>query len=243
MRSHDHTVTTPGRRLDIAAAVWAVLLALGCGFIPLSQLEEATYSPLHFSRYHVPYATDEIVFSHAVHDFVECSTCHGDSVTVEEVAAGDLPPMKTCFQCHDDNQASQDCETCHQINRRLRKPRFHTGQWRRHHGDMAYSESYKCALCHRESECQECHAFMKPQSHTLRFNRSTHGRMATNDRRSCATCHQTDFCEACHSQPPPDHTPSFRAGGHGQVARLRARSCMTCHRFQDVCAQCHGSIR
>jgi hypothetical protein len=219
-------------------------LALGCGFIPIDELDEAMFSPLHFSIDHHPYFNREIVFSHQVHErFTECSECHGASTTPEDVNAGDLPAMKKCFKCHDGKQRSQDCETCHAENRRQRKPRFHTGQWTTHHKDMAYAEAYKCALCHQESECQQCHSTWKPQSHTLRFNRSTHGRMAVQDRRSCATCHSTDFCENCHSQPPPDHTPSFRAGGHGQAARLRERSCLTCHRFEHTCAECHGSTR
>lgn len=231
------------RRVNVFFAACAVLLVLGCGFIPVSELEQGRLNPLHFSSAHHPYAQGEVIFSHDIHDFVECSVCHGDSTTEAAIAGGDLPPMRTCFQCHDGDQLTQDCETCHQLNRHLRKPRFHTGQWQTQHKKMAYDESYKCGLCHQQSECQQCHSTWKPQSHTLRFKRSTHGRMAVKDRRSCATCHETDFCENCHSQPPPDHTLSFVAGGHGQAARIRTRSCLTCHRFEDTCAQCHGTTR
>lgn len=246
MKLHERILRFLRAHLNVIVALWVLFLALGCGFIPLTELQEGALNPLHFSRNHYPYFHGEIVFSHEInaHKRIGCDTCHGESTTEEEIAAGDLPPMRTCFQCHDGVQFSRDCETCHQINRRERKPQFHTGSWLTHHKEMAHEEAYKCALCHQESECQQCHSTWKPRSHTLRFNRSTHGRMAIQDRRSCATCHETDFCENCHGQPPPDHTPSFRRfGGHAQVARIKLRSCLTCHRYDNVCAECHGAVR
>lgn len=227
-------------RVPFACVLVAAVLVLGCTIIDIDQLEEGSLAPLSFSQNHPPYSHQEIIFSHELHRKLDCSTCHGQSASREEVLAGGLPPMKTCFQCHNGVEKSQACETCHVENRRERKPRFHTAAWTGHHKDMARREAYKCSLCHLESECQQCHSTWKPQSHNLRFLRSTHGRYAIQDRRSCATCHSSDFCENCHRQPPPDHTPTFRAGGHKQVARLKVRACLTCHSFQGNCAPCHS---
>ena len=231
-------------RANALFCLWAIGLILGCSILPIDELHMGPVMPLRFSERHHPYWNGEIIFSHIPHEGMGCDTCHEDSRKVEEVRSGDLPPMVKCLDCHDGRTLSNDCQTCHVNNRRERKPRFHTGLWTANHKEMAYEESYKCSLCHVNSECQGCHSVRKPTSHTLRFGASTHGRLAIQDRRSCATCHETDFCVDCHNQPPPDHTLTFMGPrGHQQVARLKLRTCLTCHRFEDDCsaAGCHTS--
>ncbi len=236
-------------------ALWALVFFASCALIPL---EESRFeaSRLRFGVEHVPYAAGDVVFSHETHSFEPCETCHFSSTSAESVleenelraeAPADaypklsLPAMARCFQCHNGDDLSRDCITCHVTNRYQRKPRFHDGTWIRNHKHMAERESYKCSLCHVQDDCQGCHAVRKPLSHTPRFARSTHGRLATHDRRSCATCHEVSYCENCHSQPPPDHTPIFMGGGgHRQAALLRSRSCLVCHNFADSCAGCHN---
>lgn len=227
----------------VAPVLGSLLLFLGCTLVPVDDFSSGRSLSLRFSSSHHPYANGEIIFSHTIHDSLECETCHGESRSAEEILAGELPPMRTCFVCHDGRTQSQSCDVCHVTNRRERKPRFHAGRWIAHHRDMAHRESYKCSLCHRESECQQCHATQKPRSHTPRFNRTTHGMLAIQDRRSCATCHRGDFCVECHEQPPPSHTPTFMGPlGHRQIARLKLRSCQVCHVFQNDCARagCHS---
>ncbi len=233
--------------------LWTLVLFAGCVLIPVDESRFRSAAKLRFRVDHVPYAEDDVFFSHEVHATEPCETCHFGTTreesysaerTARPVAADSpallLPAMAACFECHNGVDLSQDCITCHLTNRKERKPRFHDGRWPRYHKHMAEDESYKCSLCHLESDCHSCHAVRKPLSHTPRFARSTHGRMATHDRRSCATCHETGFCENCHSQPPPDHTPAFiTGGGHRQAALLRARSCLVCHSFEDSCSRCH----
>ncbi|MGH7754412.1 MAG: hypothetical protein ACREN5_16530 [Gemmatimonadales bacterium] len=221
-------------------------LGLGCGVltvIPIDDLRVGNPAGLWYGSGHEPYRSGEVIFSHEPHSFIECSSCHPGGSEPDAVRRGGLPSMARCLQCHDGKGggASSACESCHQIERVGRRPSTHDASWQRDHGKDAEELAYQCALCHRESECQDCHQSRKPQSHTLRFLRSTHGRMANHQRASCATCHDADFCENCHSQPPPDHTPTFMTtGGHKQVARLLGRSCLTCHRFQEDCSRCHG---
>lgn len=60
---------------------------------------------------------DFVFFSHQRHGKakVECSTCHG------EVNAQDRPrlhmalTMKACIDCHKANQATQECNACHEL--------------------------------------------------------------------------------------------------------------------------------
>jgi len=220
------------------------LLAFGCGVlttIPVDELKTGVPAARLYPLGHLPFQTGEVIFSHEPHSFADCQSCHPGGGEEETVRTEGLPSMARCFGCHDGEQASCACETCHQIERRGRKPSTHDGPWQQLHGREAESLAYQCALCHQEPECQGCHSMRKPQSHTLRFLRSTHGRMANHERSSCAVCHEADFCANCHSRPPPDHTLSFMTtGGHKQVARLRARSCLNCHQFQSDCSRCHG---
>jgi len=57
-----------------------------------------------------------VFFNHRPHIArgVQCETCHGDVKTMEEVK----PPfsvnnMTWCVDCHRENKASIDCQTCH----------------------------------------------------------------------------------------------------------------------------------
>ena len=237
-----------GRSENVRRLVFAVfggLLLIGCALVPVDTARFQLATSLRFRPSHAPYARSEIIFSHEVHGFEVCETCHFESDESVIRESPELPAMAVCLDCHDNTVASRDCITCHVENRQYRKPHFHDATWPRHHENMAREEAYKCELCHVEKECKGCHMARRPLSHTPRFNRSTHGRVATHDRRSCATCHESSFCENCHSQPPPDHTPAFIGdpvtgrAGHKHAAILRPRSCLVCHGFDDVCARCH----
>ncbi|MBI4601481.1 MAG: hypothetical protein HY721_05895 [Planctomycetes bacterium] len=246
----------PSRSVFLALAAClclgcVVLEPIGVRLVPVGERAGGA-ARLRFSRRHAPYASGDVVFSHATeaHASLSCEDCHsgttGEAESPGAVPEADrarvaLPSMARCFTCHDGEAVTDDCIACHLTSRRDRKPAFHDGLFPRHHRRMAEDEAYKCSLCHVQGDCKSCHAERKPFSHTPRFERSTHGRLATHDRRACATCHETSFCESCHSQPPPDHTQAFRRdGGHRQAALIRGRSCTVCHRFEEVCAECHG---
>ncbi|MCB9529284.1 MAG: hypothetical protein H6701_13035 [Myxococcales bacterium] len=130
-------------------------------------------------------------------------------------------------------------------DRLFRSPDDHTPLFRTRHGAAAASPDARCGYCHGEvsggrDACQDCHAVMRPDSHTLHFRNATHGRIAARDPRACATCHEVDYCAACHSVPPPSHRGDF-ARDHRRVAAFNARSCLTCHSFEGTCIECHVS--
>ena len=196
-----------------------------------------------------------IVFSHAAHFKVReawkigCTTCHATD--------GSLPKMIDCVACHDQSRRMparaqmSNCRTCHADERsgplpadhnRSVKPAFHTEAFRRNHAAEASGASAKCFACHQGgSRCIQCHAVMRPVSHTARWKDDLHGKYAALDRTTCATCHRQDYCSRCHSQLPRSHypLPLFKNGAHAVPAMLDQRACLTCHTFQNTCASCH----
>lgn len=127
-----------------------------------------------------------------------------------------------------------------------KRPDDHTPIFRSRHAEAASSRDAKCGYCHTglsgssRDACTDCHATMRPRSHTLRFRNTEHGRLAAMNARACATCHEVDFCTECHKIAPPNHSPltTFRYR-HERAARFNPRSCMTCHTFEATCQECH----
>ncbi len=124
------------------------------------------------------------------------------------------------------------------------KPDDHTPIFRVRHEAAARDTDAKCGYCHEglsgsaRDNCQECHAVMRPRSHTLRFRTTAHGRDAARDPIACATCHEVDSCSECHAQRPPSHGPDFSTR-HDRAAAFNPRACMTCHTFESTCIDCH----
>jgi hypothetical protein len=127
-----------------------------------------------------------------------------------------------------------------------RSPEDHTPLFRVRHERAATSPDAKCNYCHTEisgskqDNCQDCHAVMRPRSHSANFRTSLHGRLAAADSRKCATCHEIDYCTSCHEIAPTNHFPLSKfLLDHARVSRTNPRSCQTCHTFSSTCGECH----
>jgi len=214
---------------------------------------------------------ENIKFSHIAHFRVKeeynlnCTTCHYEIPRSTGLSNLTLPKMLDCVQCHDATKTipaqfrMSNCSTCHNdpvssgeeptshtVNV---KPDFHTEVFRQHHEAEATAPDAKCFVCHQNvspsivsrSQCDSCHAVMRPQNHTIRFKDDIHSKIAALDRTVCATCHRAEYCSACHNELPRSHVPLplFKAGAHAVPAMLDQRACMTCHTFQNTCAECH----
>ena len=134
-------------------------------------------------------------------------------------------------------------ETTAQVQRR---PEDHTPLFRLRHEDAAADTNAKCQYCHEglsgspRDTCNDCHATMRPRSHTARFRGPKHGRLAALDSSACASCHEVDYCTECHNVAPNNHFPlSAFLNNHNRRARTNARSCLTCHSFEATCERCH----
>lgn len=56
---------------------------------------------------------DYVWFSHKVHGKAGCAKCHGD-VAAREVMVKEKPiDMNSCMNCHDEHEASNECNLCH----------------------------------------------------------------------------------------------------------------------------------
>lgn len=188
----------------------------------------------------------DLIFDHDVHAEEACARCHTGAEKSGRAADSNLPAMKVCSTCHDGNQASAECGTCHEAVRADRAPADHTSLWPRQHGKAARSADTTCSYCHRDTACFDCHTTERPTSHTPAWNQSKHGIAADHDREACATCHRADACQRCHRQRPASH---FGAGfrlptnpnmGHAGLVDDRGgpRSCRVCHQ-RSFCLECH----
>lgn len=184
----------------------------------------------------------EIVFPHLRHveAGIECSSCHAEVATNEDVIELAPARMDACTTCHESRAVANDCATCHPSIVADTKPASHDGLWTRKHGGVcrAGSErsSDRCELCHQESACASCHLTTLPENHTNQWRRVGHGVSAALDRDNCATCHKPSTCASCHAENEPrSHTGSFGSP--------RNTHCLSCHEplQGEGCAACHPS--
>ena len=184
--------------------------------------------------------SDEIVFSHQVHEAkgVTCAECHRgieDSQRVTDKLAIGKPE---CMDCHARRGISNECSVCHQQIRRDVAPESHRLNWTALHGQSVHSDARTrsdCNLCHTENQCSTCHQEVAPSSHTNFWRQRGHGIASGIDRDTCRACHHVDFCDRCHQEAAPrSHTGSF--------ASARQSHCITCHTpvsSEDSCFVCH----
>ncbi len=65
----------------------------------------------------------ELVFSHKFHiedAKLACETCHGNLNEVDFANAKSMPAMEDCSSCHNNQQATLECGTCHTNTLNLR---------------------------------------------------------------------------------------------------------------------------
>jgi len=175
----------------------------------------------------------DVIFSHAVHEDVECSTCHR---TAKKGGGMTVPEMSDCFSCHTRERNRGDCAACHTEIRKNARPKNHTGLFVKTHGNM--SERGRCEICHGADSCDQCHHTKKPASHSAGWKKDSHGKIAVRDRRRCTVCHEGSYCERCHGEKPYTHMGVNWKFGHGKAASKNRRSCLACH-DQSLCIKCH----
>ena len=200
-----------------------------------------------FLAAHAGRQSEEIVFSHQSHVArgTACTACHAKVAADEGALAvrrGDLlMSMDTCIDCHaaTSGPKADDCAGCHSVIRAGVAPPSHHANWTRYHGSVVRGRSSErtdqCALCHKESECTDCHQIQLPASHNNYWRLRGHGLTASMDRQSCATCHDSDSCQRCHE----DIRPQSHVGGFGAPMD---RHCLSCHEplRSTTCGVCHS---
>jgi predicted CXXCH cytochrome family protein len=163
----------------------------------------------------------------------ECSVCHSqmskdaipkfrkgqriahDAPEIWERVHGEearVDPM-FCALCHDQEQS---CEACHS----QQAPDDHTLAWRnRTHGLVSSWDRQRCAVCHEETFCIQCHRHSEPASHRAGWGEPLN--------RHCVNCHyppEQNQCTVCHENISHE---SARPSLHNIGV------------FPPNCAQCH----
>lgn len=223
-------------------------------------------------------------FSHRTHVArgMRCLECHRG---VDRAGLADrrhLPTMRQCFECHApagmalEASAPSTCETCHlaQPDGRLRT-RFaegsmnppswlfdmrHDHEWLVRHRWVGADQGSRCASCHAESECSDCHdGLVRPQRIHPGDYLTTHVVPARRDEPRCTSCHQVQrFCGECHARLGLStmSSPDVRSGAryhppdavwvrgpvlHAREAERAMNACASCH-AEDDCVACHGAL-
>jgi hypothetical protein len=171
----------------------------------------------------------DLIFSHKQHAEdvgAECDACHAAAYTSVSGTDDLLPPMETCYDCHDTEMA---CTGCHQRDDDpILLPRI-----------TDYSPKFNHKV-HVENgmNCLTCHEGIEQQVHV---NEGIH----IMDMDGCMTCHQTPAelagCYLCHLETenlvPVNHAESWNQM-HGMVSETGANNCQSCH-LQSYCIDCH----
>jgi hypothetical protein len=215
-------------------------------------------------------------FKHAKHlDEVkgDCVRCHGAAGHGGDQRTGVIPMMSDCAECHQPWFDGLKCANCHvDLIRYPLQPVTvvaHAGNFLRRHGADARKEAPRCATCHTQSFCADCHNNRSPTTAAGQWpdrpDRAfihrphyveRHAVEARIEGPLCLTCHGESDCQSCHTaagrgpgglDPHPPGWSSMGRGGnaHAQAARRDILSCAGCHSGPgaDLCVTCHAPGR
>jgi c(7)-type cytochrome triheme protein len=162
-------------------------------------------------------------FSHQAHldRGTDCSACHGDMTKVGRATITQLPKEADCLTCHDGQQASDRCGTCH--------PTGTDGRLLTRIGDDATAPK----LLPRGKTARGA-------EHDLAFVQD-HVGIAKANPELCASCHDDNFCLDCHAgpiRPMRIHADDY-LNRHPIDARANTQDCSSCHQLQTECRGCH----
>lgn len=235
--------------------------------------------PTRVARVEIPPAN--LHFSHRTHVTrgMRCEDCHGTMHDVALATRLDLPTMRQCLACHrQGGTAAAACGTCHLtepdgvLRTRfaegwLTPPEWMTGLY--HNADfwfthriVAAEDESRCASCHREGDCIDCHdgRIRDRRNHPNDYV-TLHPAEARQSAGRCTVCHRVaSFCEACHLRvgvalsspalsravgrfhPPPEQWSGrvVTLGHHALEARRSLTACVSCHTERD-CISCHAT--
>lgn len=189
-----------------------------------------------------------------------CATCHARNFCIEcHVDAPEQPAI----------QALAADERSLAIEAELRAPRSHDepGFVQGGHSDPATDAPQRCATCHTQESCLNCHAGeapaparslatagpgrgagaattrTRPPSHGADFT-EIHGRPAASRPTSCTTCHVREQCLDCHrpgvSAASSEYHPRNFLARHPAAAYARETECADCHNQAAFCTACHA---
>ncbi len=220
----------------------------------------------------VPYEAPirKINFSHKFHiedQKLQCSQCHEGADKVDYATPEHLPSMESCFTCHDNRTATNECEACHKETVSLLPTSHKVVDFATEHKKFvrAGGAENNCVVCHTDNFCQQCHdgvslakiSLFTPQAsgkeqlvlqrvHDLNY-RYTHGIEAKGKDKDCYVCHDRQtFCAGCHAPNGDIKSSQFKPEWHSGndfvtigVGSGGGRHAKLAKRDIEMCMSCH----
>jgi len=191
--------------------------------------------------------------SHYVTDW---DFAHGSAMAESPNSCATCHTQEVCSTCHVDTYKSiaKDFTTASAVTSEDLSITIpgHSPNFAVAHGQAAVAATPRCAACHDERYCVDCHdGSGRPSFHHVDFVQR-HGAEVAAQLQTCSECHSNEvFCRDCHS------TQGFAVGvqtgavfhdavpdwflAHGQAARQGLDGCASCH-SQTSCLRCHSAV-
>lgn len=216
----------------------------------------------------------DLIFSHKFHAEdagAECEACH--QAALASISGKDdlLPPMETCYNCHD---REMECTACHKNGEEpIILPRITDYSVNFNH-KIHVEQGTECLTCHKGIEMKEqvneglhlmnmdgcmgchktpaeisgcylCHAQdeeIKPANHNESWQ-VMHGMVSESGFRNCQSCHLESYCLDCHQGENLGNQshPAEFIATHALSWQFREIECATCH-TRDYCIECHVEV-
>ncbi len=201
---------------------------------------------------------------------MQCLLCHGDVAHAGVRGVRTQPVMNQCLRCHNDEDASAACETCHIQDLGIRAVEARGGRM----ATVGIRDTGNCYRCHDPQPCTSCHGAIMPhpqgwnpvpppdyrerrwlpgQGVGTGIDPGLHAREGFADREACWRCHhdegrifQPPTSCVCHPVFGDVHGGQAWVREHGLQATGQKTGtladCQPCHgRAEEFCGYCHPS--
>ncbi len=182
-------------------------------------------------------ATDsELNFSHKQHlsQGKKCTDCHKEleKVKFAKESKESFPEMESCYSCHNNEKAPNNCESCHSNLTNLVPKTHNKSNFLNEHKSITVSgvsSKNNCMMCHSDNFCQTCHSPLKYNGENKAENfyapyytKEGATRIDRGDLQKLTTAHNINY--------------KFT---HGLDANQKSFECKTCHDPVTFCSSCH----
>ena len=170
---------------------------------------------------------------------VLCDQCHGTTAHGDTSRWPRTYAMQDCINCHLQNGAGTDCQTCH-LDKNIQAQATagtsgatHGPGWATTHGG---GDLRRCSVCHPGDYCAQCHGV--PLPHPDDFP-AQHGQASLAPQAKCLECHsQKTFCDSCHQGISMPHSAGYLKVHGGNATGYDDPRCLSCHEVSG-CTNCH----